>query len=254
MVVITSPKASLAAGINCELMLESGRCIYYVAPPDVNLTKEIYSESDAIDAEPTRAVRKNSSYTTNDPTDDWEGVNALCSALDKTLELESAEILDGKNVLEIGFCTGLPSVFALANGASNVTLHCADKEMLDYYVIPTLARNKVKHSQRKLISGGLDNLKKSIKEKQFDMVLAPEYINTERADFEELHDFIDYALAPDGICFLTSRMYYFNCDGNLPEFLDLIKSKGKFEPYIRWTSSKSDVVQRKVVQLTRSMR
>ncbi|KHN85653.1 Cyclin-dependent kinase 16 [Toxocara canis] len=53
---------------------------------------------------------------------------------------------------------------------------------------------------------------------------------------------------------LTARMYYFNCEGNLPVFLDLIKSRGKFEVYTRWTSSKNDVVQRKVIQLTRTIR
>ena len=53
---------------------------------------------------------------------------------------------------------------------------------------------------------------------------------------------------------LTARTFYFNCDGNLPEFLSLIKSKGKFDVYVRWCSSKLDVVQRKVVQLTRIIR
>ncbi|VDD86348.1 unnamed protein product [Enterobius vermicularis] len=252
MVLITSAKASEAAASSCKLVLESGKCIDYVAPAHANLSPEIQSESNDIVSDDF-AGRRKSSYA-SDSSDDWEGVNALCHVLDNIIQYESDEIVDGQSVLEVGFSTGLPSIFALANGASHVTLHCPDKEMLDCFIKATFSRNQVKLSQRKFVTGDLDNLKKSTKPKQFDVILAPEYINANHTEFEALHDFLDYALAPDGICLLTARTFYFNCDGNLPEFLSLIKSKGKFDVYVRWCSSKLDVVQRKVVQLTRIIR
>ncbi|KHN82678.1 Uncharacterized protein F22B7.9 [Toxocara canis] len=257
MVLLNLPKNSqVAAASNCELILESGRCIRYVAPAHANPTKEIYTESvTSLESDKAHSVtRKRSSYDASDPSDDWEGVNALCQTLDTVLKCESEDIVKGKNVLEIGFCTGLPSVFALENGASHVTLCCADDAMLNSCVKPTLARNKVKQAKRKFIYGDVENLKRSSKEKHYDVIFATELLNTDRVSFEHLHDILDYALAPDGICLLTARMYYFNCEGNLPVFLDLIKSRGKFEVYTRWTSSKNDVVQRKVIQLTRTIR
>uniref|UniRef100_A0A158R4D7 MTS domain-containing protein n=1 Tax=Syphacia muris TaxID=451379 RepID=A0A158R4D7_9BILA len=261
MVLILPSKASQAAATNCELLLESGKCIHYVAPAHANPCKEVHTESNDIIADNNIAKRK-SSYGANDSSDDWEGVNALCHVLDSMVQCETDAFTEGRSVLEacfkcvalIGFATGLPSVFALANGARQATVHCSNKENLECFIKPTFNRNKVNQSRRKFICGDLKNLRNSTKPKQFDVILAPEYINANLTEFEALHDFIDYALAADGICLLTARMFYFNCDGSLPEFLSLVKARGKFDVYIRWSSSKLDVVQRKVVQLTRIIR
>uniref|UniRef100_A0A915BKE0 Uncharacterized protein n=2 Tax=Parascaris univalens TaxID=6257 RepID=A0A915BKE0_PARUN len=252
----SSETSQVAASANCELTMESGRCIRYVAPAHANPSKVTYAESvTSMDSDTShRAIRKRSSYDASDSSDDWEGVNAICQTLDTALKHECEDMFKGKDVLEIGFCTGLPSVLALENGAAHATLYSADEAMMNLCVKPTLARNKIKQSKRKFISGDLGVVKQSSKEKQYDVIFAIEFLNTDRASFEHLHDILDYALASDGICLLTARMYYFNCEGNLPEFLNLIKSKGKFEAYTRWTSPKSDVVQRKVIQLTRTIR
>ncbi|VDK49467.1 unnamed protein product [Anisakis simplex] len=265
MVLINSPKGSQITPVSkCELKMESGVCIKYIAPSHVNPLIEICAEcTNSMETDLSHTVpKKRSSYdgfflddmNANDPSDDWEGVNALCQAIDTIIQHDLTDMAVGKNVLELGFCTGLPSVFVMQNGASHVTLYCADDAMLSLCVKPTLSRNSIEESQQKFVNGDFDHLKESLEEKQFDVILATEFLNTERASFEQLHDIIDYALAPDGICLFSSRMYYFNCDGSLPEFLELVKSKGKFESYTRWTSPKSDVVQRKVVQLTRTMR
>lgn len=37
------------------------------------------------------------------------------------------DFFDGKSVLEIGFVTGLPSVYAFENGAEEIAMHTMDK-------------------------------------------------------------------------------------------------------------------------------
>lgn len=60
MVLIISTKTSEAAASNCELLLESGKCIHYVAPAHANPCKEVRSESDDIIADNDIAKRKSS--------------------------------------------------------------------------------------------------------------------------------------------------------------------------------------------------
>ncbi|KHN82683.1 hypothetical protein Tcan_01999 [Toxocara canis] len=65
MVLLNLPKNSqVAAASNCELILESGRCIRYVAPAHANPTKEIYTESvTSLESDKAHSVtRKRSSY------------------------------------------------------------------------------------------------------------------------------------------------------------------------------------------------
>ncbi|VDN51905.1 unnamed protein product [Dracunculus medinensis] len=187
----------------------------------------------------------------NDRSDDWEGVSILCQALDTAFKYESESLVAGKSILEMGFCTGLPSVFSLTNRAAHVTLFSMEEIIMNDCVKPTLARNKVKPTQKRLIFGEFSDLRKSTDQNRFDIILASEYLNTDKFSYEELHDIIDYLLTPDGLCIFSSRMSYFHHEG---KFIDLIKVKGKFDVFERWSSPKSDFVQRKVIQLTRVIR
>ncbi|VDP14868.1 unnamed protein product [Onchocerca flexuosa] len=89
---------------------------------------------------------------------------------------------------------------------------------------------------------------------RFEVIFAVEIFNNEKNRFEEVHDFIDYALTNDGVCLLESRMFYMNCESSLQDFLDLVKTKGKFDVYTRWSTPKSEIIQRRVIQLTRAIR
>lgn len=60
MVLITSAKASEAAASSCKLVLESGKCIDYVAPAHANLSPEIQSESNDIVSDDFAGRRKSS--------------------------------------------------------------------------------------------------------------------------------------------------------------------------------------------------
>uniref|UniRef100_A0A1I7XZF2 Methyltransf_11 domain-containing protein n=1 Tax=Steinernema glaseri TaxID=37863 RepID=A0A1I7XZF2_9BILA len=247
------PKRNDVTGKNCELMLESGKQIYYVAPVDANPVRNmsIFAQENMY-CMPTK--RKGSS---NDDSgvEEWQGVNALCQMVDNAIEIEmDKDMFFGKRVLEIGFCTGLPSLFAWDNGASEVALHCYSKADLDFYVKPTMRRNNIPLNRCKFSSGDLAACKRALGGKKFDVVLAPELINTNESDFDAIHEIIDLALADDGICLMSARAYYPGVSGNLPSFLDLVKHRGRFDVFVRWQSPKTEIIPRKVIQLTHTIR
>ncbi|KAH7731398.1 Protein F22B7.9 [Aphelenchoides avenae] len=217
--------------INRELRLGSGRAIRYVAPLKLNVcTQPSASDVDQYIVPP----RKRSSSDT-EQTDDWDGVVELCQAIDDAMEIDNdTELLADKRVLEMGFCTGLPSIFALDSGATDVALHCWSSAALELYVKPTLQRNNVRRNRYKLSSGDLSSCKRAIGGQKFDIILAPELINADESEFDALHDILDHALADNGIV--------------------LVKLRACFDAHVRWVSPKPDLAPRKVVQLTRIIR
>ncbi|KAK5965006.1 hypothetical protein GCK32_014937 [Trichostrongylus colubriformis] len=174
--------------------------------------------------------------------------------LDGIVETEAeTDFFVGKNVLEIGFATGLPSVYAYENGAAEVALHSSSLTSLQMYCKPTLRRNAIPENKCKFSSGDLGEMKKAIGGKRFDVILAPELVYRGEEEFELVHQIIDEALSHDGICFLSSPTHYFTMDSSLCSFLDLVKKYRKFDVMERWSSPRTDVVQRKIIQLTRSL-
>ncbi|KAK6042827.1 hypothetical protein COOONC_19668 [Cooperia oncophora] len=177
----------------------------------------------------------------------WEGVNTLCQVMDAIVESEmETDFFEGKDVLEIGFATGLPSVYAYENGAAEVVLHSSSKTSLQMYCKPTLRRNAIPENKCKFSSGDLSQMKKAIGGKKFDVILAAELLYRHEDEFELAHEILDEALSHDGICFLSSPTHYFTVDSNLASFLDLVKKYRKFDVVERWSSPRTDVVQRKV--------
>uniref|UniRef100_A0A1I8ELL3 Uncharacterized protein n=1 Tax=Wuchereria bancrofti TaxID=6293 RepID=A0A1I8ELL3_WUCBA len=216
MVLSNSTKSSQAAFSEGTLELESGLKINYVAPAHAVPSKENSSTENSTGLAP----RKRSFIEGSDPWEDWEGVFELCYALDHAIQFETDDLVKGCQVLEIGFCTALPSVFAIKNGAKHITLHSNNTEMMESCVKSTLSRNKIKNVQHRLLYSSLEDLRKLVR----------------RNDL------------------LESRMFYINCESSLHEFLDLVKTKGKFDIYTRWSTPKSEITQRKVIQLTRAIR
>ncbi|KAL4002282.1 hypothetical protein ACH3XW_2810 [Acanthocheilonema viteae] len=243
-------KSSQAAFIEGTLELESGLKINYVAPAHAAPIKENSSAENSSGS----ITRKKSFMEGSDPREEWEGVFEMCYALDHAIRFETDDLVKGRKILEIDFCTALPSVFAIKNGAKHITLHSSDNEMMESCVKPTLSRNKIKSTQYRILCSSLEDLRKLVKSNEFEVIFSVEFFNKEKNRFEEIHNFIDYALATDGVCLLESRMFYINCESSLQEFLDLVKTKGKFDVYTRWSTPKSEIIQRKVIQLTRAIR
>ncbi|CAI2349415.1 unnamed protein product [Caenorhabditis sp. 36 PRJEB53466] len=241
--VISMPTIPSVAPINCELSLDSGRCIKYVATRNANPKSHVADE--------LPVIRKNSHQ---DHHDDWESVNNLCHIIDSivTVEMET-DFFDGKAVLEIGFVTGLPSVYAFENGADEIAMHTADKASLELYCRATLKRNSIPLNKTKLSFGTIEDLRKFLGGRKYDIILAPDLLNRQESEFEMVHELIHEALSYDGICLFSCRTHYANVDGSLNAFLQLAKRRREFDAIERWSSPRTDIIQQKVFQLTRSL-
>uniref|UniRef100_A0A0R3RMX8 Endonuclease/exonuclease/phosphatase n=1 Tax=Elaeophora elaphi TaxID=1147741 RepID=A0A0R3RMX8_9BILA len=84
--------------------------------------------------------------------------------------------------------------------------------------------------------------------KGFDVVLTSETIYNEE-HYGVLHDLFDVVLPSDGLVLLAAKMFYFGVGGNIPSFLEYVKTRGVFDTYICWSSECN--VPRKIIQLTR---
>lgn len=242
--VLVIPTIPSVAPVNCELTLDSGRCIKYIATMDSNPKTHVAEELHYM-------LRKNSHQ---DHHDDWEGVNTICHTIDNIVNVEmETDFFDGKSVLEIGFVTGLPSVYAFENGADEIAMHTIDKTSLELYCKPTLKRNNIPKNKTKVSCGSMEELRNFLGGKKYDIILAPDLLNRQESEFEVVHEVLNQALSYDGICLFSCRTHYPNVDGSLNAFLQLVKRRREFEPIERWSSPRTDIIQQKVFQLTRSL-
>lgn len=102
-------------------------------------------------------------------------------------------------MFQIGFASGLPSVYAWENGAAELAVHHPSKTALELYTVPTLQRNNIPMNKCKLGAGSLEDLQKTIGSKKFDVILGADILNRDHVEYEVLHDIIEKALEDDGI-------------------------------------------------------
>ncbi|KAI3410117.1 hypothetical protein GPALN_006476 [Globodera pallida] len=245
--------------VNCEYSLDSGSMLAYVVPQRYSTALATVTNGDQtlIPTHPRRKLSTANGGGGIDEIDRWEGVLDFCDVLDCAVEVDNeTELFENKRVLEVGFCTGLPSAFAYRRGAKSLCVYSWDMAKLDTVVKPTLHRNNVPRSLCKFFAGDFDAFKQTMGGQKFEVILAPELINMDEGEFERMHEMLDDVLSPQGIILFSSRSHYTACDctGNLPAWLDLLKTKGTFDAHIRWTSPKADIAPRKMVQMTRSIR
>uniref|UniRef100_A0AC34RBC8 Uncharacterized protein n=1 Tax=Panagrolaimus sp. JU765 TaxID=591449 RepID=A0AC34RBC8_9BILA len=245
MVVIQAIVSSeMIATTNNEFCMMSGNSLHYVAPVSL-ITGNDDEQQMAILAQENRLLFG------DDEFDRWVGVGEICQAIDNIVEIErETGFFKGKTVLEVGFTSGLPSVYAMKHGAKSVTIYNESNSLMDAYVKPTMRRNNLNENVEYLI-GDFENLKTILENRKFDVIIAPEMVNTKLSYFEESHDILDQILADDGIIFFSGRTHYNNCDGNMPAMLDLIKSKNRFDVIDRSQLFTNQTVPRKIVQLSR---
>lgn len=106
MVLLAVPLNSLAP-TTCELRLDSGRTLRYMAPESANPRTEI----SGLDSEPSFTGRKRT-LSERLALEDWEGVNTLTHALDLTVEVDlETSLFHGKKVLEVRLVSAPDSTF-----------------------------------------------------------------------------------------------------------------------------------------------
>jgi len=236
------------AMVNNEFGLDSGRVVRYVAPPTVDI-----SSSDEEDQYSFRK-RSGSNQVQDTCNDSWEGVQSFLQEIDNLIFIQKdTELFIGKSVLELGFTTGIPAVFALDCGASEIAIHCLNQSIT--YVKGTITRNLIPKTLCKISSGELETCLTSTGGKKFDIILAPELINCNEENFASILDILDASLADHGLVLLSGRSFYDSVSGSIQGFLDYVRSKNKFDAFIRWESTNtSDAAPRKLIQMTRSFR
>jgi ribosomal protein L11 methylase PrmA len=200
--------------------------------------------------------KRSSSNQFNNPLNDsFVGVNEFCQALDDSIVIDKdTELFIGKSVLEVGFSTGIPSVFALDCGASEIAIHSYDPHSMATFVKATIKRNAIPKSVCKFSTGELDACLKSFGNKKFDIILCPELINTKQENYSAIVEILNAALADNGVILLSGREFYEDTTGSIQGFLDYIRTTNTFDAYVRWTSTKSESNRRKVIQMTRLFR
>jgi hypothetical protein len=178
---------------NNEIRLNSTRVVKFTSPQNVNFDE---GENDQYIFR-----RRGSSNQFNNPCNDaWLGIQEFCQALDDMIVIEKdKELFIGKSVLEIGFSTGIPSVFALDCGASEITVHSWDKQSMATYVEGTIRRNAIPKNLCKFNTGELEACLESLGGKKFDVILAPELIHTSEENYGTIVEILNAALADHGI-------------------------------------------------------
>uniref|UniRef100_A0A7E4W849 Class I SAM-dependent methyltransferase n=1 Tax=Panagrellus redivivus TaxID=6233 RepID=A0A7E4W849_PANRE len=249
MVVVKTATASAYAHINSELHMESGRVLRYVAPQSLNANLSDHQQV-ALLAQEKRQLFGDAA----DESEKWAGVNDLCCALDNIVEIDhETDLFKGKSILEVGFTSGLPAAYALQHQAASATLFCHDKTQMESFVKPTMRRNNIRNNI-KFITCDIEDLKEKLKGQKFDIILAPELVNTDQKYYEQIYEMLEAALTDNGIIFFSGRTHYRHCDGNMPAMLDLVKSKNQFDAIDRLCGQRVDTTPWKVVQLIRKMR
>ncbi|CAI4230563.1 unnamed protein product [Auanema sp. JU1783] len=253
MVVILTPTHP-SAPKSAELRTESGRVIRYIAPSGLNLPSTTFENNDYCYAS-TAGKRRTQLDDDREKGEHWDSLTYLIQSVDAIVEMEmETDLFEGKTVLEIGMTTGLSSVYAWENGASELTVHNIDSANYNYYTKLTLLQNNIPLNKCKFSYGDMKALKKSLGGKKFDVILAADLLNCDKTDFQLIHDIIDEALVDDGMCLFSAQLhYFFHTDSSLPDFLSIVKHNKKLDYIERFSSPRTDINQRKVIQLTRSL-
>jgi predicted O-methyltransferase YrrM len=180
----------------------------------------------------------------------WMDLSVFCQSLRNIVEVDGdVSFFHGKRILEIGFTTGLPAIYALEKFAESVMVVCANKEILEASIKPTFSQSK-DADRVDCTVGDVTELENVLEADEYDVILAPELIHTSVEDFERIHDTLYSLLAYEGVILFSGHAYYSDSNGNMQSILDIIKQKDKFEAVDRTPStSESDPCQRKVIQL-----
>lgn len=118
MVLIKTAACTENTPVSNELCMES-KNIPFVAPVTFNSTQINEHQQVVLLAQEKRLLFGD----LNEEMDKWAGASDFCQTLDNIVEVESeTDFFEGKRVLEVGFCTGLPSIYALEHGATSATL------------------------------------------------------------------------------------------------------------------------------------
>ncbi len=133
------------------------------------------------------------------------------------------------SVLELGCGSGLPALYALSKGATDVSLQDYNSEVINFVTIPSVLCNKhscISHCN--FYSGSWDTLRNTIPSStSYDIILTSETIYSEISQ-RVLLSAMKTLLKPNGKVFVAAKSYYFGVGGSIAEFQRLVREDGYF--------------------------
>ena len=136
-----------------------------------------------------------------------------------------------ENVLELGCGAGLPSLtLVAANPSTSVTFADLNTEVLMKTTIPNVVLNlgvDVAFERHAFVAGDWSVAFLGAEARKFELVLMSETLY-----FEDAHDvllqLLKRVVAPNGICLIASKRFYFGCGGGVSTFQKVVEADGHF--------------------------
>lgn len=167
----------------------------------------------------------------------WEGTYDL---LEFMFQNGGSFNLNGKKILEIGCGCGLVGIFCLkAYDLSSVTFQDYNLDVLKFSTIPNLIQNglEAQISRCKFISGDWSTTVEKVSNNtnelmtkfhteqgeasKFDAILMSEVLYNPE-NYLKLCTIINELLTDDGLCIISSKLYYFGVGGSVDEFKEFV--------------------------------
>uniref|UniRef100_A0A1I7Z645 protein-histidine N-methyltransferase n=1 Tax=Steinernema glaseri TaxID=37863 RepID=A0A1I7Z645_9BILA len=175
----------------------------------------------------------------------WEGALDLANFL---LSPDCPVQLEGSDVFEIGCGAGLLGVLASKMGCGRVVMQDYNDVVLNFFTRTNFIINDIDDRRVEYVHGDWKDVTGELGAEQFDVIVTAETIYNEDS-YSKLHDLMFKTLKKNGRAYLAAKIEYFGVGGSLGAFLHYVRTQGKFQAEVKWTSSSS--VPRKVIELTK---
>jgi len=187
----------------------------------------------------------------------WECTKDLLEMISE----KSEELIDGKNVLDLGCGSGLVGIQALLLGAKSVTFQDYNFDVLLFFTLPNILLNlrskhssddeieQVCHQRVNFLYGPWSSFQPEIP-MSFDTILSSETIYSE-SSYPSLSGVIEKGLRCDGQALIASKTYYFGVGGGTRSFEEYIEQNTDFESNVERIIDAC--VQREIIKVKRKV-
>jgi len=187
----------------------------------------------------------------------WECTKDLLEMISE----KSEELIDGKNVLDLGCGSGLVGIQALLLGAKSVTFQDYNFDVLLFFTLPNILLNlrskhssddeieQVCHQRVNFLYGPWSSFQPEIP-MSFDTILSSETIYSE-SSYPSLSGVIEKGLRCDGQALIASKTYYFGVGGGTRSFEEYIEQNTDLESNVERIIDAC--VQREIIKVKRKV-
>lgn len=172
----------------------------------------------------------------------WNGTFDLLEYLNK----ENVSF-SNMNVLDLGCGNGLLGIYALLNGAANVTFQDYNEEVIKNITMPNIYVNtSTLHENCKFFAGDWKTFIEKLPANHFDFILTADTIYN-YDNYEKIHAVFKNLLKKSGKIYLAAKTVYFGLSGGMRKFESLFKEKEVFES--KNVFAIMDGIQREIIEI-----